>query len=150
MENTFIDKFTKGLKKYNLTFNDVKTQYKYIGGNNGSHLRYYLLVNNIKPNTIFNLPKKQKKCICGHDIKHNSYIQDINNKNNIIVLGSCCIKRFIDKKGRTCQTCLKPHKNLKDNYCSSCRPLKPMNNDCFKCGIYCGDSIQCLKCSYLL
>jgi hypothetical protein len=37
-------------------------------------------------------------------------------------LGNSCIKRFIKKSGRTCETCGEPHKNRKVNMCNKCRP----------------------------
>ena len=38
------DKFIKGLKKYDLTYEEIKnSNWKYCGGNQGSHLNYFKL-----------------------------------------------------------------------------------------------------------
>ena len=62
-------------------------------------------------------------CICGHDISENCYITD---GNIIIVLGNCCIRKYLPKTqcGRTCRICKQPHKNRKNNICNKCRGIK--------------------------
>lgn len=44
-------------------------------------------------------------------------------KYDIHVVGSCCIKQFIDvdKQKKTCERCLKAHKNRRDCFCNDCR-----------------------------
>lgn len=116
--------FINGLKEMDLDYLDVKTNWKYYGGNKGSHLNYYRMITNDP------LPEHSKKCVCNHTIKENCYITDPNEE-LIVIIGNCCIKKFIDKKGRTCSRCKKPHNNRKDNYCNSCRNAKK----CRKCKI---------------
>jgi hypothetical protein len=109
-------KFIEGLKNYNLTYNDIlNNNFYYCGGDNNSHLNYFKLIYNDKK-----LPEKKEKCICGHEIRDNCYITD---GNIILILGNCCIKKFLpkDKSGRTCEKCGKPHKNRKYNICNDCK-----------------------------
>jgi hypothetical protein len=105
-------RFTNGLKQYNLTQEEL-INWKYCGGNTGSHLNYFRLCFGDKEP----LPEHTNKCICGHPITENCYIE---NGEELIVLGSCCVKRFITKR-RTCGICNEPHKNIKINRCNDCR-----------------------------
>lgn len=128
--------FQDGLfKNYNMTMNDIVVNgYKYCGGNKGRHLNYFrLFFSNDKP-----LPTRVHKCVCGHDIVENCYIIN-ETRDKIIVLGNCCIKRFLskDKSGRTCEVCGKPHKNRSVNQCNDCRV-----SYCIECGE------KCLKYNY--
>jgi hypothetical protein len=108
------DKFIKGLQEYNLTYNDIiKNNWKYCGGDSGRHHNYYKLC---YPND--DQPPHENECICGHFIEENCYITDGKEK---LVLGNCCIQKFIPKSSRTCETCGKPHKNRKVNKCNNCR-----------------------------
>jgi hypothetical protein len=75
------------------------------------------------------------KCICSHDIIHNNVIINTNTNQELIV-GSVCIKRFLDndiikerakialgKHNRTCPNC-KGVKLVKDEFCSNCSTCK--------------------------
>jgi hypothetical protein len=111
--DNFLNRIKSNLDKNNLSFDDLKT-FKYAGGDDGCHLNYYKILFGNKQ-----LPMQENECLCGHPIKNNCYI--VNEKNeNLIVLGNCCIKRFILKNGRTCERCEQPHKTRKNNYCKSC------------------------------
>jgi hypothetical protein len=48
----------------------------------------------------------------------------------VIVVGNCCIKKFLpkNKQCRTCDICCQPHKNRKVNHCNQCRL-----NFCYDC-----------------
>lgn len=107
-------KFISGLENYGLTYDDIiKSGWKYCGGNERSHLGYFkLCFGNIE------LPEVEDKCVCGHEIRENCYIT---NNIDILVLGNCCIKKFIEKSMRTCSKCDEPHKNRKNNLCNNCR-----------------------------
>lgn len=129
-------RFINGLKNYNLTKEELK-DWKYYGGNKGSHKNYFekTLKQSIHP-------PPTDKCVCGQSISENCYII---NENKILVLGNCCIKKFVPKSGRTCEICEKPHKNRKVNRCKDCRkkicdicdePLKEDNikyTTCYYC-----------------
>ena len=83
-------KFIKGLKNYGLTYDEIKnSNWKYCGGNTGRHLKYFKLC--CKND---DLPDKVDECVCGHHINENCYITD---GERILVLGNCCIKKFIPK-----------------------------------------------------
>ena len=112
-ETTNISKqFINGLKEYNLT-KDELINWKYCGGNEGSHYNYFKLS---CPND--DMPEYTTECVCKHVIRENCYIT---NGEEILVLGNCCIKRFIPKSGRTCELCDEPHKNRIVNRCNACK-----------------------------
>lgn len=125
----------KGLKQYNLTIDDIKN-WRYCGGDRGRHLKYFEIA---CPNSDF--PPHQDYCICGHAIVENCYIT---NGSTILVLGNCCIKKFITKSGRTCEFCDKPHLNRVVNRCNKCR-----SGRCDKCGKYCNPRYKiCYTCKF--
>ena len=102
-------RFSNGLKKYNISLDNLKENWKYCGGEKGRHLNYYNLC--CKDEDI---PEHEDRCICGHRIKENCYITD---GEYILTLGNCCVKRFIPSSSRTCERCGK----AQDNLCLSCR-----------------------------
>ena len=53
------------------------------------------------------MPTHKCACVCEHAIKHNCYITD---GTDIIVIGNCCIKKFMEHCNRTYEICNKPHK----------------------------------------
>ena len=131
------DKFIKGLQKYNISYDMIKEgKWKYCGGDTGRHLKYYKLC----------FPSKDPldtvdKCVCGHKIFENCYITD---GDEIVVLGNCCIKRFIKKSSRTCDQCGNPHRNRKVNKCNECR-----RGTCESCGCSCNpDYAKCYNCVF--
>lgn len=131
------EKFILGLKKYNLSLEDIqKTNWKYCGGDRGRHLNYYKLMFKDKSK-----PNHANKCVCGHEIKENCYIT---NGEQTLVLGNCCIKKFIIKNTRTCEMCDKPHKNRKVNRCNDCRA-----GICDDCGKQCNEKYKkCYSCAF--
>jgi hypothetical protein len=86
--------------------------YCYAGGDSGHHSSY-LATQRI---TVDRIPPKKDRCLCGHPISENCYIKHIPTQ-RLIVVGNCCIKRYLDKSGRTCEKCNKPHRNIKNNLC---------------------------------
>jgi len=58
----------------------------------------------------YELPEHTNKCVCNHSIEENCYITN-GNKEGVLILGNCCIKKFIPKSGRTCEICDEPHRN---------------------------------------
>lgn len=117
------EKFIKGLKDYQLSMEQMDN-WSYCGGNTGRHKNYFKLA---CPDD--DIPELVDKCVCGHRIVENCYITD---GENILILGNCCIKKFIKNCGRTCEECKKPHKNRKDNRCNDCRDKNPRCLDCKK------------------
>jgi len=110
------ERFIKGLKDYNLTADNVKNgNWKYCGGDSKEHLNYFKLCF-----PMCDIPDKEEYCICGHKIRYNCYITD---DNEIIVLGNCCIKKFITKNTRSCSVCSNTHSNRIINKCNTCRLL---------------------------
>lgn len=109
-------RFIEGLKEYNLSKEDVEN-FIYIGGDEDDY-RKHLHFNGYDP---LDMPKKKDQCLCGHDIKINCYIKS-KEGSLILVLGSCCVKRFI-KSGlkKTCEKCGNNHKNRKYNICNECK-----------------------------
>jgi hypothetical protein len=94
----------------------VVRNFKYAGGDKGSHKKYFDLVNKTTPLTK---PPHTDRCVCGHYIKENCYITD--GDGTVLVVGNKCIKRFITKSGRTCETCGGNHRNRTINKCNKCR-----------------------------
>jgi hypothetical protein len=117
-------RLAEGLKAYNLSMEEIKEGgWFYCGGDHASHLDYWNLRNETRrllKKKPWSFPPKEDHCVCGHFIKHNCYIT---NKKFILVVGNCCIKRFLTSKERTCEVCRAPHKNRKYNLCDNHRAL---------------------------
>ena len=107
-------RFLTGLEKNNITIKELKNDWFYQGGEIGSHLNYYKLVNG----ATCDLPEHSIFCICGHKIKYNCFI---GNGDRVLPVGNCCIKRFIPNNKRSCSDCGIKHRNRKDNKCNICR-----------------------------
>ena len=109
-------KFIKELTKYSQTDTPLQ-EWKYAGGNTGRHANWF---KNLYPNQVF--LSGADRCICTHPIIENCYIQN-RETNRILIIGSCCIKRFIpeEAQGRTCSICDEPHQNRNDPWCYLCR-----------------------------
>ena len=90
-------------------------QWKYIGGNEGRHLRKYITLFNKRPDI-----QHKTKCICTHDINENCYIENIISGKQLVV-GNCCINSYLETTDQLCEYCKAPHRNKKDNYCKVCR-----------------------------
>ena len=87
------------------------------------------------------MPSHKDNCVCGHYIEENCFIT---NDVDIIVLGNCCIKKFLpeNKSSRTCEKCKEPHKNHIVNRCNDCR-----YGLCDKCNIKINPKYKiCAKC----
>lgn len=130
-------KFIKGLANYNLTYDEItNNNWKYCGGRTGCHLNYFKLC--CKDD---DLPEKINECVCGHHIEENCYIT---NGEDILVLGNCCIKKFIPQSSRTCEKCGEPHKTRVNNRCNNCRV-----GICDKCDKKCDVSYKkCYNCTF--
>lgn len=128
------DRFLNGLKNHNISKKEIENnEWKYCGGDQGRHLNYFKLANNSE------IPPTTDKCVCGHHIVENCFIT---NGERIIVLGNCCIKKFIPKSTRTCSICGEPHKNRIVDRCNDCRiglcdvcdkPINERYKKCYKC-----------------
>ena len=140
-------RFIKGLEDYNLTYDEIKnSNWKYCGGDKeGRHLNYFKL--SCKND---DLPHKVNECVCGHRIVENCYITD---GEQILVLGNCCIQKFIPKSSRTCEKCGEPHKNRVVNRCNNCRKgvcdecdkeCELKYKKCYKCDLH-NSRLKCKK-----
>ena len=110
-------RFIQGLDEIGVS-SEAVSHFKYCGGDTGSHLNYWRLCFGREE-----LPENTTVCICGHKIVKNCYITGtIGDEEMIIIVGSCCIKRFIPKYRRTCEKCEREHRNTKNNLCKNCRP----------------------------
>lgn len=111
-----IERFKTGLmKKHNMKVEDLK-KYEYCGGSSGAHFKYWVL----RYGPFKELPLHQETCVCYQPIAENCFIT---NGKEYIVLGNCCIKRFVPKCTRTCERCGDPHKNRIINRCNECREI---------------------------
>ena len=110
----------------------VNKNFKYWGGDRGRHRNYLLKTKKV---SIEELPEHVNECLCGHYIEENCYIIDeVRRPDQVIILGNCCIKKFIVKSGRTCKICGNSHRNRKVDKCNECRKGTCDNCDS-KCGI---------------
>ena len=100
---------------YNLSYEEFKLFF-YAGGDSRHHFTYWLMkMNGVKK------PTHTSACICGHYIQENCYVTRAL-KDIVVVMGNCCIKRFIPGgMSKTCEICGKPHKNRKNDKCKECR-----------------------------
>lgn len=121
---TISRRFENGLKRYNISPDDLKENWKYCGGDRGRHLNYY---NVVCPGE--DPPNNEARCLCGHRIKENCYITD---GNFILTLGNCCVQRFLQKTTRSCEVCGCAHRNRKDNRCKKCRKVMFVARGVFK------------------
>lgn len=93
----------------------IKDQWQYIGGDTGRHLTKF---RSLYPDKTI---PHEDRCICGHDIVENCYIENIYN-DKILVVGNCCIVSYLQQDtSKKCETCEQPHNNRMDNYCNQCR-----------------------------
>lgn len=107
-------RFIEGLRSHNLSYEDIKEgKFKYCGGDTSRHHNYFKMNFGNK-----SIPAHTDEYVCGHKIKENCYITD---GKQILVLGNCCIKKFIPKCGRSCELCGSSHKNRIVNRCNQCR-----------------------------
>lgn len=112
MSEELFYRFRNGLIELGLNPDIVKDTWRYAGGKDIPYFKTFW-------GTTTPFPHKDR-CVCKQKIKNNYYISPPD-KSNHLVLGSCCIKKFIDKRTQTCDICLKPHRNRKDNFCDFCR-----------------------------
>ena len=96
-----------------------KTHY-YYGGEyneyNDSHYNKWLQLKMLNEDP----PKYKNHCLCGHEIIYNCYIKHKINE-NLEVVGSCCIKKFIGSFKINCSKCGEKHNfNKEKNICTKC------------------------------
>jgi len=153
INNKYFKKFCENLEELGLTYEEVERDYKYSGGNldeddgETRHSRYFDLCFPRDP-----FPEKVKKCLCDHPIVENCFISKDFNIDTLLIIGNCCIKRFIDKSSRTCENCDAPHKNRSLNYCNDCKEYvkRGYTRKCQSCKSLCkslNKINKCLNCS---
>lgn len=121
----FIKRCREQLATIGLTLEDINS-WIYYGGDSGSHLKYLKLKDAALIHDDKCIFQKEHKCmVCNANIGENCYISNPQN-DDLLVIGNCCIKRFIDKdnQGRTCRHCGDPHRNRTDDLCTPCRTEK--------------------------
>jgi len=117
------ERFIKSLPQYNITYEEI-IKCHYVGNDTPTGITYFRMC---FPDLERQIPEHHTSCICKQAIKNNHYIADENNI-NIYVLGSCCIKKFINTGlSKTCSICKAIHRNRKDNLCKYCRKNKSDN-----------------------
>lgn len=117
--NRYFERFKLGLAELGYTYEDIAANYKYGGGDKSSnHKNYFKNIMRDKP-----FPTKVDLCPCGHNIVENCYLYNTKNlENPVIVVGNCCIKRFLpEAAGRQCKICGAAHKSRKHNLCTNCK-----------------------------
>ena len=120
--NPFFDKNIEALRQsffnglYNLhgvTKDELREKWTFAGGDPESdYYAYFKLLckSRIKKGLPeYTMPKHETNCVCGRDIWINCFIT---NYERFIVVGSCCIGKFMENgRKRTCEICKKPHRN---------------------------------------
>tara|TARA_Y100000004_G_scaffold178400_1_gene220961 strand:- start:1320 stop:1718 length:399 start_codon:yes stop_codon:yes gene_type:complete len=106
-------RFMTGLNKLDLTIEDLKSNWFYIGGESGHHLNYFKRYYGNEE-----IPDHHDYCICGHKIKNNCFISD---GEYVLSVGESCINKFVPRLNRICEECGDRHRNRKDNKCKKCR-----------------------------
>lgn len=126
------ERFIKGLKNYSLTKEEIQGWY-YVGGGHTQNTRMNALLNQI----FFShfptspVPELENECVCGHPIQLNAFISD---GERILVLGSCCVQRFVTTGiKKTCRKCKRPYKGCYLE-CPTCRPVFGAQKVCKHCG----------------
>ena len=117
-----------GLERIGLTLSDVAADFIWIGGSDGRHAKYFKLKYPDEPH-----PSHSDYCVCGHQIVENCYIRSTVSGQTLIV-GNCCVKRYVPSAGRTCKECGAEHKNRVIDMCNVCRPkLRKCKKVCERC-----------------
>lgn len=112
-------RFIKGLQEYNLTKEDIQG-WHYVGGGHTTNpiLNIVLKERFHRHFPGEDVPELEHRCVCGHPIQENAFITD---GSNILVLGSCCVRRFLPNGTKlTCTRCKRPYKG-KHRVCGTCR-----------------------------
>lgn len=121
--------FIEGIKRYKLSDKQIEESgFFYAGGDTDQHKKYW----DMKYSIRVLRPPHRERCVCDVKIKKNCYITDDNKF--FLVIGICCIKRFIpkDKQGKLCSNCEQPHRNRSNNLCNECRLT---HEQCSRCRI---------------
>jgi hypothetical protein len=137
------ERFVNGLKKnYDLTLEDIESEgWKYCGGDRNTS-QYAHLDKFFKWGKRNHTPRHVDKCVCGHEIKVNCYIT---NDKELIIIGSCCIKRFIPGGlKKLCLHCKEPHRNRSTELCNDCKDTLGI---CRDCGRSCDGYVRCYNCN---
>ena len=112
---THLEKFKEGLERW--TGDRELSNYRYYGGDSNSHLQYFLQTLGRHPSEM---PERRPCCVCGVAIVEQCFLEHLSSK-ALVVVGNCCIKRYVPKSGRTCDGCGARHRNRRDNLCRACR-----------------------------
>ena len=123
---------------------------RYVGGDYSEHARYFDIA---CPG--MDRPPHASACVCRVRIKNNAYLRQ-GADGPLFVVGSCCVKKFVARSGRTCEDCGEPHRNRKVNLCTACRNGLPLEKPCIECpttimrhdeaGQACGRCVSCRTC----
>jgi hypothetical protein len=136
------ERFIRGLENYDLTADEIKN-WTYVGGGHTTNRELHkILDQKFKVNFPTSDPiELEDTCVCGHPIQQNAFISD---GERILVLGSCCVKRFLTTgTKKTCRKCKKPYRGCYLE-CKSCRPYNNPDKVCKRCG--CVYQYKCRGC----
>ena len=127
------ERFRNGLKeKHDLEIEDLQDgKWVYAGGNTEQHLSYFMMVYGDE----YDYGAREDYCLCGLRISINSCYIYNKEDDDWIIMGNCCIHRFLPKgsAGRTCGKCGNSHRNRKNNICHSCRDDLKYSNSPYCC-----------------
>jgi hypothetical protein len=113
------DKYIKKIK--------VGLEREFKEGNVSKHYKFKSFCNNFIPS--IEPFEKDGNCLCGHPI-YNNYKYKHHKRDDVFILGSCCIERFStiyqeeEEKKRKCTSCASDIRKNKYNLCKECREIR--------------------------
>lgn len=127
--------------KYNLDPDDVINNWRYCGALAEDHRIFYFDL--CFPDMDF--PKPKGKCVCHAFLFTKNYY--ITNGTDILILCKYCLDHHIKHNKRTCEICLKPHRNILINACNECK--KSYDKECESCKVIIHNSAKyCSVCNH--
>lgn len=122
-------RFKLGLEERGIKYQDLMTDWKYVGGDGGSRgnsMKNYQMKKIHQANYKFNYgdndyPPLDEECVCGHYIQENCYLARKDDISTMMIVGSCCIRRFMgsDTMKRKCIKC-DANTQCKNRICGKC------------------------------
>ena len=132
----------KNLYNLKISFESFSDDYNYCGGDSPKRKKYFYQIFK-----HYDYPEKVNSCLCNTNIKNNCYVYN-KKTNHILILGSCCIKKFCSNgTKKTCELCNKPHRNRNKNRCKGCWNIN--SGYCIDCDKKIDTKYKrCYKCNF--
>ena len=115
-------KIKRGFKKIGINVEDIADKYEYCGSTSNFGTQYWEHVCKDEKK-----PGYKNRCVCGTRIVNNAYIinrNEVDEAKRILVLGTCCIKRFTRLDRKYCIICGENNPSNSFNVCRKCRKTR--------------------------